>query len=92
MIEAAVAAGLAVITGLAALTTRLHRRIDESIARIELVDQRIDHAELDMARHYVYKSDFENVFRKMENHMIRIEDKLDGLLLTRRSTDQVQKS
>ena len=81
MIEAGVAAGLAVITGLAALTNRLHRRIDESVTRIEMVDRRIDRAELDMARNYVYKSDFENAFQKMEDHMIRIETKLDQLTL-----------
>jgi hypothetical protein len=81
MIEAGVAAGLAVITGLAALTNRLHKRIDESIVRIEAVDRRIDRAELDMARHYVYKDDFENAFQKMEDHMIRIETKLDQLTL-----------
>ena len=81
MIEAGVAAGLAVITGLAALTNRLHRRIDESVTRIEAVDRRIDRAELDMARNYVYKSDFEHAFQKMEDHMIRIETKLDQLTL-----------
>jgi hypothetical protein len=81
MIEAGVAAGLAVITGLAALTNRLHRRIDESVTRIEAVDRRIDRAELDMARNYVYKGDFENAFQKMEDHMIRIETKLDQLTL-----------
>jgi hypothetical protein len=81
MIEAGVAAGLAVITGLAALTNRLHKRIDESVTRIEAVDRRIDRAELDMARNYVYKGDFENAFQKMEDHMIRIETKLDQLTL-----------
>jgi len=81
MIEAGVAAGLAVITGLAALTNRLHRRIDESVTRIEAVDRRLDRAELDMARNYVYKGDFENAFQKMEDHMIRIETKLDQLTL-----------
>ena len=81
MLEAGVAAGLALITGFAALTNRLHRRIDESHVRIEEVDRRIDRAELDMARNYVYKSDFENAFQKMEDHMIRIETKLDQLTL-----------
>ena len=81
MIEAGVAAGLAVITGLAALTNRLHRRIDASIDRIEAVDRRIDTAELTMARHYVYKEDFEKAFRKMEDHMVRIEEKLDQMMI-----------
>lgn len=81
MIEAGVATALALVTGLAALTNRLHRRIDEVHGRISLVDRRIDNAELDMARHYVYKDDFERAFEKMEDHMVRIENKLDQLTL-----------
>jgi len=81
MIEAAVAAALAVVTGLAAVTNRLHKRIDEVNGRIESVDRRIDTAELTMARHYVYKEDFEKAFAKMEDHMVRIETKLDQMLM-----------
>lgn len=81
MIEAAIPAVLAVITGFAALTNRLHRRIDETNLRILDVDRRIDTAELTMARHYVYKEDFEKAFRKMEDHMVRIEEKLDQMMI-----------
>jgi hypothetical protein len=80
MVEAGVAASLAVITGLAALTNRIHRRIDEVHSRVAEVDRRVDTAELTMARHYVFKSDFENAFHKMEAHMVRIEEKLDRLV------------
>ena len=80
MVEAGVAASLAVITGLAALTNRIHRRIDDVHSRVAEVDRRVDTAELTMARHYVFKSDFENAFHKMEAHMVRIEEKLDRLV------------
>ena len=81
MVEAGVAAGLAVITGLATLTNRLHRRIDDVHYRINEVDRRVDTAELTMARHYVFKADFENAFHKMEAHMVRIEEKLDQVIM-----------
>ena len=81
MVEAGVAASLAVITGLAALTNRIHRRIDDVHSRVSEVDRRIDSAELNMARHYVFKTDFENSFYKMEAHMIRIEEKLDQVIM-----------
>ena len=81
MVEAGVAASLAVITGLAALTNRIHRRIDDVHSRVAEVDRRVDTAELTMARHYVSKSDFENAFHKMEAHMVRIEEKLDQVIM-----------
>ena len=81
MVEAGVAAGLAVITGLAALTNSIHRRIDDVHSRVAEVDRRVDTAELTMARHYVFKSDFENAFHKMEAHMVRIEEKLDQVIM-----------
>ncbi len=81
MFEAGVAVALAAITGFAALTNRLHKRIDEVNSRVEFVDRRIDTAELTMARHYVYKEDFEKAFEKMESHMVRIEEKLDQMMM-----------
>ena len=81
MIEAGVAAALAIITGLAAVTNRLHKRIDEVQANVTEVDRRVDTAELAMARNYVFKTDFERAFEKMEDHMVRIETKLDQMLM-----------
>ena len=81
MFEAGVAVALAVVTGFAALTNRLHRRIDDVHSRVNEVDRRVDAAELTMARHYVYKDDFEKAFAKMEDHMVRIETKLDQMLM-----------
>ena len=81
MFEAGVAVALAVVTGFATLTNRLHRRIDDVHSRVNEVDRRVDAAELTMARHYVYKEDFEKAFAKMEDHMVRIETKLDQMLM-----------
>ena len=81
MFEAGVAVALAIVTGFAALTNRLHKRIDDVHARVSEVDRRVDTAELSMARHYVYKEDFEKAFEKMEGHMVRIEEKLDQMMI-----------
>ena len=81
MFEAGVAVALAAITGFATLTNRLHKRIDEVSSKVTEVDRRVDTAELTMARHYVYKEDFEKAFRKMEDHMVRIEEKLDQMMI-----------
>lgn len=72
MIESIVSAVVAVITGGAVLTSRLHARIME-------LDKRIDSVELSMAQAYVTKGDFEKTLERVEGHMIRIEDKLDRL-------------
>jgi pyrimidine operon attenuation protein/uracil phosphoribosyltransferase len=72
MIESVVSAVVAVITGGAVLTSRLHNRIHE-------LDKRVDLIELTMARDYVSKNDFATTLERVENHMIRIEDKLDAL-------------
>lgn len=72
MIESVVSAVVAVITGGAVLTSRLHNRIYE-------LDKRIDVIELTIARDYVSKNDFASTLERVENHMIRIEDKLDAL-------------
>ena len=81
MFEAGVAVALAAITGFATLTNRLHKRIDEVSSKVTEVDRRVDTAELTMARHYVYKEDFEKAFRKMEDHMVQIEEKLDQMMI-----------
>ena len=74
MIEASVAAGIALFTAIVSVHNRLHTKISE-------VDSRVDTAELSMARHYVYKEDFEKAFQKMEGHMSRIEEKLDQMIM-----------
>ena len=73
MIESIISATVAVITGGAVLTSRLHGRIME-------LDKRIDQVELGMAQSYVSKADFEKTLERVEVHMQRIETKLDKLV------------
>ena len=43
------------------------------------LDRRIDGVELCMARAYVSKQDFKDTLERVEEHMLRIENKLDKL-------------
>ena len=74
MIEAGVSALVALIAGGAAITNRLHSRINE-------LDRRVDSFELRVATSYVPQEQFGEAMSKMESHMIRIENKLDQMLL-----------
>jgi hypothetical protein len=73
MIEAAVSAGVALVSGLVILTNRLHSRIGE-------VSRRVDAVELRVAKEYLSKTEFSVALERVEAHMIRIEQKLDGIL------------
>ena len=75
MLEAGVALAIATITGVAALTNRLHTRMSE-------LDNRLDRAELRVAEQYVSKADLNEMLERFERHMIRIENKLDKISLT----------
>lgn len=74
MIEAGVAALLAALTGAVAVHNRLHSRISE-------VDSRVDKIELKVAERYVQRAELSEALIKMEDHMIRIENKLDQIVL-----------
>ena len=74
MIEAGVSAVIALVAAGAALTTRVHNRIND-------MDKRLDTFELRVATSYVPKQDFEAAVQKMEDHMIRIETKIDQIVL-----------
>lgn len=74
MIEAAVSAVIAALTGIVAVNSRLNSRIME-------VDQRIDRVELRIAEKYVQREELSAALQKMEDHMIRIENKLDQIVL-----------
>jgi septal ring factor EnvC (AmiA/AmiB activator) len=74
MIEAAVSGTIAVFTAVVALHSRMHNRISE-------VDKRIDHVELRIAEKYVQREELSSALQKMEDHMIRIENKLDQIVL-----------
>jgi septal ring factor EnvC (AmiA/AmiB activator) len=74
MIEAAVSGTIAVFTAVIALHSRMHNRISE-------VDKRIDHVELRIAEKYVQREELSSALQKMEDHMVRIENKLDQIVL-----------
>jgi predicted transcriptional regulator len=74
MIEAGVSAVIALVAAGAALTNRVHNRITD-------MDKRLDTFELRVATSYVPKQDFETAVQKMEDHMIRIENKIDQIVL-----------
>ena len=74
MIEAGVSALIGAIAAGAALTNRIHNRISA-------LDRRIDAIELNVAQDYVSKADLSVMVQRMEDHMIRIETKLDQIVL-----------
>jgi septal ring factor EnvC (AmiA/AmiB activator) len=74
MIEAIVSGTVAVFTAVVALHSRMHTRINE-------VDSRIDRVELRIAEKYVQREELSSALQKMEDHMIRIENKLDQIVL-----------
>ena len=72
MIEFGLPVILAVVSGLGAVTTRLHNRLHE-LAR------RLDQTELRIAENYISKTEFSAALERVEQHMVRIENKLDRL-------------
>ena len=74
MIEAGVTAVIALVTAGAALTNRIHTRIND-------MDKRLDTFELRVATNFVPKQDFDTAIQKIEDHMIRIETKIDQIVL-----------
>ena len=81
MIEALVSLSIAAIAGGAALNNRLHNRINSVHERISALDRRIDGIELTVASDYVKKSELSDLISRMEDHMVRIENKLDQIVL-----------
>ena len=73
MVEAAVAASIGVVAGGYSIFQALHRRVNH-------VDGRLDRIELSLARDYVPRNEFLASQDKLEEHMIRIEEKLDRML------------
>jgi uncharacterized coiled-coil protein SlyX len=61
-------------SGMAAIHSRTNQRVSE-------LDRRIDQMELRVAEKYVPRNELSNALQKMEDHMIRIENKLDQIAL-----------
>ena len=79
--EAVVSVVIAAVAGGAAINNRLHNRINNVHDRISGLDRRIDAIELSVAQDYVSKADLAVVVQRMEDHMVRIENKLDQIVL-----------
>ena len=74
MIESAVPIVIAAATGFSVLISRLHQRVST-------LDHRIDVFELRVAESYVSKTDLNDALERFETHMLRIENKLDKIIL-----------
>lgn len=81
MLEAVVSLAIATVAAGAALNNRLHQRINNVHDRISGLDRRIDGVELGVAQDYVSKTDLQSMIDRMEDHMVRIESKLDQIVL-----------
>ena len=81
MSEALVSIAVAVVAGGAALNNRLHNRINSVHERISALDRRLDGVELTVASDYVKKAELAELLARMEDHMVRIENKLDQIVL-----------
>ena len=74
MIDAVVTVVIAGLSGLGVITGRLHSRISD-------LDSRIDTLEVKLAEIYVAKADLSDITDRIEAHMIRIENKLDRIII-----------
>ena len=72
MVEVVIPLGVALSTGFSVLISRIHSRVHE-------LDTRIDGIELRVAENYLTKSEFSGALERVEQHMVRIENKLDRL-------------
>jgi len=81
MLEALVSVSIAAVAAGAALNNRLHQRVNNVHDRISGLDRRIDAIELGVAQDYVSKADLSVMTKRMEDQMVRIENKLDQSVL-----------
>ena len=77
MTEAVISAAVALVGGIAALNNRIHNRITNVHKRIDGLDRRVDGIELASAQSYVTKDELTRIIERVEDHMVRIEEKLD---------------
>lgn len=67
MLEASIVAAIGVITGMGALTTRVHNRISD-------IDKRMDNIELRIVEKYVTKSHLSEIDRRVDNLELRLAE------------------
>lgn len=73
MIEAIIPAVVAVFTGAAVLFNKVNTRVTQ-------LDHRVDRLELKLVESFTTKADFNSAMIRMEEHLIRIENKMDKLV------------
>jgi prefoldin subunit 5 len=78
MIEAIITGITSLIIGVGGGVAAVHSR---SNSRMNEIDKRIDNIELRLAEKYVPRQELAAALQKMEDHMIRIENKLDQIVL-----------
>ena len=78
MIEAILTGVVSLVIGASGGMVALNSRTSNKVAEL---DRRIDQMELRVAEKYVPRNELSNALQKMEDHMIRIENKLDQIAL-----------
>ena len=78
MIEALITGAISLVLGAGGGAIALHSRTN---SRMDQLDKRMDGIELRFAEKYVPRQELANALQKMEDHMIRIENKLDQIVL-----------
>lgn len=78
MIESIITGVVSLIIGVGGGVVTVNSR---SNSRMDQLDKRIDGIELRFAEKYVPRQELANALQKMEDHMIRIESKLDQIAL-----------
>jgi prefoldin subunit 5 len=78
MIEALITGVVSLIVGVGGGVMTIHGK---SNSRMDTIDKRIDDIELRLAEKYVPRQELATALQKMEDHMIRIENKLDQIVL-----------
>ena len=73
MIESAIPVVIAIVTGTGVLFNRVNHRVT-------LLDNKLDKLELKIVESYTPKQEFTAAMLRMEDHLIRIEDKMDQLV------------
>jgi uncharacterized coiled-coil protein SlyX len=78
MIEAAITGAISLVLGVGGGVMSVSGRAS---SRMNSIDKRIDDIELRLAEKYVPRQELAAALQKMEDHMIRIENKLDQIVL-----------
>ena len=73
MIESFVPVVVATVTGVAVLFNKVNNRVTQ-------LDHRVDRLELKLVESFTTKQEFSQAMIRMEEHLIRIEDKMDQFI------------